>query len=82
MCLKVKRIFKEITMPLENFWVIFYAFVLCCVTFFKINFFKNFFQEHIIIIRVSNGWDPYHSFNPEQGPNCLQRLLVDDKSGL
>ena len=41
------------------------------VFFFKINFFKKFFQ--------SNGLDPdldRHFVGPDLGPNCLQKLKV------
>ena len=34
-------------------------------------------------LRVSNGLDPdqvQRSVGPDLGPNCLQRLLADDKS--
>ena len=36
-------------------------------------------------LSVSNGLDPdqdRHSVGPDLGPNCLQRLSVDDKSPL
>ena len=42
--------------------------------FYKINFFKNFFQEHKN--RVSNGLDPdqsQHSVCPDLGPNSLYK---------
>ena len=45
------------------------------------NFFQNYFRS---TIRVSNGLDPdqdQHCVVPDLGPNCLQGLLVDDKSG-
>ena len=47
--------------------------------FFKINFFKKFFQEYHQ--SVSNSLDPdqgQHFVGPDLGPNCLQRLLADD----
>ena len=45
----------------------------CCrlLTFFKINFFKRFFQEQH---RRSNGLDPDQDVGPDLGLNCLQRL--------
>ena len=51
----------------------------CLLTFFKINVLKNSFRN---TIRVSNSFDPdqdRHSVGPDLGPNCLQRLLADDK---
>ena len=52
-------------------------FLVVCRLFFKINLFKNLFQEHyqcqtVYIIQSSVG--------PDLGPNCLQRLSVDDIS--
>ena len=49
--------------------------------FFKIIFSKNSFRN---TIRVSNSLDPdqdRRSVGPNLGPNCLQRLSADDKSG-
>ena len=46
--------------------------------FFKMNFFKLFFQEH----GVSNGLaqdQDRHSVGPDLGPNCLHRLSAVDK---
>ena len=55
--------------------------VCCCFWFIKINFFsKTTFR---IAIRVSNSLDPHQerlSVGPDLGPNCLQRLLADDKN--
>ena len=54
-----------------------YFLVACCL-FFKINFFKKFFQEH----RVSNGLNldqDRHFVGRDLGPNCLQRLSADVK---
>ena len=53
----------------------------CCslLTFFKINFSKTSFRNSI---KVSNSLDSgqnLHSVFPELGPNCLQRLSIDDK---
>ena len=53
------------------------------LTFFKINFSKNYFRN---ANQVSNGLDPDQdgqniSFvGPDLGPNCLQRLSIDSKS--
>ena len=47
------------------------------LTFFKINFFKK-------NLSLSDSLDPdqdRHSVSPDLGPNCLQRLSTDDKSG-
>ena len=43
----------------------------CCylLTFFKIDFFKKFFQEY-----YQSG---KHSVGPDLGPNCLQRLSAE-----
>ena len=49
--------------------------------FSKLIFFKKSFHEHM---RVSNCCDQdqdQYSVDPDLGPNCLQRLLADDKSG-
>ena len=53
----------------------------CCrlLTFFKTNFFRKSFRHSI---RVSKGLDPdqdRHSVGPDLGPNCLQRILANDK---
>ena len=64
-----------------NFEIItgnFACFCCCLLTFFKINFFKKFFQ-----VRVSNRLEPdqdQHSVSPDLVPNCLQRLSADNKS--
>ena len=55
-------------------WAIFHALVL--LTFFFKKSFRNTF-------RLSNSLDPdqdRHFVSPDLGPNCLQRLSVDDKS--
>ena len=60
-------VFRRSVFKLFACWVIFHAFRL--LTFFKINFFKKFFQN---IIRVSNGLDPdqyRHSVGPDLCPN-------------
>ena len=56
----------------------------CCLLTFlsKNNFFEYYFMNNI---RVSNGLDPDQDrrcVGPDLGPNCLQILSVDDKSGL
>ena len=55
--------------------------LLSSADFFKINILKNSYR---ITIRVADGLDPdqdQHSVGPDRVPNCLQRLLADDKSG-
>ena len=55
-------------------------FWLLSVDFFKINFFKK--KSFRNTIRVSNSLDPNqarHFVGPDLDPNCLQRLLADDK---
>ena len=56
--------------------------MLCCLlTFFKTNIFKYSFRN--TTIRVSNSLDPDKDrryVGPDLGPNCLQRLLADNKS--
>ena len=53
--------------------------LLSAVIFIQIHFFvKNSFRNSI---KVSNSFDPVqtrHFFEPDLGPNCLQRLSVDD----
>ena len=45
--------------------------------FFKINFFKKFFKEHILSEYKSNDLDPVQNrqdgrlASPDLGPNCL-----------
>ena len=49
--------------------------------FFNTNFLKKIFQEHYI--RVSNSLNAVQdgrSVCSDLGPNCLQRLSVDNKS--
>ena len=53
-------------------WVIFHAFVIVCLLFFKINFFEKNLSG-TLSSRVSN------SLDPDLDPNCLQRLSTDDK---
>ena len=62
---------------LGNFYMLF-----CClwIFFFKSTFSKTSFRN---TIRLSNSLDPdqaRHYVGPDLGPNCLQRLLADDKS--
>ena len=54
----------------------------CCrlLTFFKIIFFKKFFQEHNQSIKRFGSRSGTHSVGPDLGPNCLQRLSADDTS--
>ena len=59
----------------------FLCFRCCLLTFSKLTFTKNFFQEHYYI-KVSNGLDPdqdQHFVCPDLGPNFLQRLSTDDR---
>ena len=54
--------------------------LLSSADIFKIDFFKNSFRD---TIKVSNGLDPeqaWHSVDPDQGLNLLQRLSADNKS--
>ena len=56
-----------------------FVLLLSADFFFKINFFKKYFRNIII---VSNSLDPdqaRHSVGPDLGSNCLQRLSADDK---
>ena len=58
-------------------WVIFHAFLLSSADLFsKLSFSKNSISN---IIRVSNGLDP-DQHRCSAGPNCLHRVLTDDKS--
>ena len=60
------------------FFMILLSYLL--IFFFKINFFKTFFQEHY---QIAKGLDPYQdriTFGPDLGPNCLQRLSADNNS--
>ena len=54
-------------------WVIFHTLLIMS----KFTFSKNYFRN---TIRVSNSLDPDQNVGPDLGPNCLQRLLVNDKS--
>ena len=50
-----------------------------CFFFFRMLIFKKSFRN---TIRVSNSLDPDqagHFIGPDVGPNCLQRLSVDDE---
>ena len=58
----------------------FFMIFLSSADIFKINFLIKLFWN---IIRVSNSLDldqDQHSVGPDLGPNCLQRLSVDDRS--
>ena len=46
---------------------------------FNINFFIKFFQEHNQSINGLYPDENQHSFSPDLGPNCLQRLSADNK---
>ena len=62
-------------------WVIVHASVVVWWLFSKWTFSKNSFRN---TIRVSNSLDLDQdrcSVGPDLGPNCLQRLSPDDKSG-
>ena len=57
--------------------------LLSSADYFKISNFKKFFQDLYQI--VSNSLDPDQDqrfVGPDLGPNCLQRLSADGKSGL
>ena len=43
--------------------------------FFRINFFKEFCQEHFHSVKQFGQND-----SPDLGPNCLERQSADDKS--
>ena len=49
----------------------------CLLTFFKINFSKNYFRN---TIRESNGLDQNQDRHSDLGPTCLQRLPADATS--
>ena len=56
-----------------------HIFIAFFFTFIKINFFKKSLRN---IIRVSNSLDldlDPNSVSPDMGPNCLQRLSIEDK---
>ena len=48
--------------------------LLSSADFFKIDFYKKFFQEHYQSVK---GQD-WCSVGPDLGPNCLQRLSADN----
>ena len=81
----LKTISHALVILINSCWILGNFSTICCCLltfFFKINFFKKFFQD---TIRVTNGLDPdqdRHFVGPELGPNCLQRLSADDKSPL
>ena len=49
--------------------------LLSSADFFKINFFKKFFQERYQSVNQFG-----HSVGPDLGPNCMQRLSADNES--
>ena len=51
----------------------------CNLTIFRINFFKNIFQERYQSAKLYPDQDQC-SVGPRLGPNCLQRLSAEDKS--
>ena len=56
--------------------------LLLSTDLFSSNLYQNILSG-LRIISVSNGLDPEQdrrSVGPDLGPNCLQRLLDDDKS--
>ena len=44
--------------------------------YFKIYFFKKFFNEHFQSVKL---FGSRHSVGPDLGPNCLQKLSAEDK---
>ena len=57
---------------------IFFMLFSGLLIFFKINFFKKFFQEYHLSV---NRLDPdlaRHFVGPNLGPNCLQKLSAVD----
>ena len=61
-------------LPTEKF-----CFLLCrLLIFFKINFFKTFFQKYHQIVKHLDPEQAGHVVRPDLGPNCLQRLSADD----
>ena len=54
----------------------------CCrlLTFFKINFFKKFFQENSQSFKRFGSRSGRRSVSPDLGPNCLQKLSAGDES--
>ena len=51
------------------------------LTFFKVNFFKKFFQGHTFRVSYCLDTDQdRHYVSPDLGRNCLQRLSADGKS--
>ena len=54
--------------------------LLSSVEFFKITFFKKFFQEHYQSVNQFGSRAGLTSVGPDPIPNCLQRLSADDNS--
>ena len=50
------------------------------IFFFKINFFKSFVQKHTHNVKCLDPAKDWHSVGPDLAPDCLQRLLADNKS--
>ena len=46
------------------------------MTFFKINLFKKFFQEHYQSVKRFESNQDRHCVGPDLGPNCLQTTKV------
>ena len=57
--------------------------LLSSADFFKINFFKKFFQEHYQSVKWfgTRSGPAHYSVGPDLEPNCLQRLSADDTGG-
>ena len=49
------------------------------MTFYKINYFKTFFQETMIVSNDLDADQDRRSVGPDLDPNCLSRLSADDK---
>ena len=67
----------------------FYLYYIYCLTpsralsagvYFKINFFKKFFQEHYMSVKQFGSRSGLSVLNPDLGPNCLQWLSADNIS--
>ena len=78
---KYISMFNSIKFYLFACWVIFFMLLMSSADFFsKLTFLKSSFRN----IRVSNRLDPDQdqcSVGSDLGPNCLQGLSADDKSG-
>ena len=60
-------------------WEIYFScsFVVCW-SFFKINFFKKFFQEYHLIVKQLGLYQAGQNVRPDLDPNCLQKLSAED----